>query len=91
MRDAFDRKVLGMSADARARYWLRYRIQGKGHPPRAIGSARVLQRIVSRHREAIAFVRLSDVAAGVKVLAIDGRRPGAGGYPLEISAPAAPR
>ncbi len=82
VREAFDRKVLKLDADEVAKFWVDQRIRGKGKPPRAIPNAKLLLRLLPRLDGAIAYVRASEVGAGVKVLKIDGKKPGDPGYPL---------
>jgi hypothetical protein len=81
-RVGFDRAVLGMSPDAVARYWIDRKIRGQSSAPKAIEPAAVLQRVVARLGGAIAYVRAREVSAEVKVVRIDGKRPGDSGYPI---------
>lgn len=84
LRKSFDQLVLKMSPDKVAAFWIDRRIRGLGRPPRSIGSAQVIQSIVSRQEKAISYLRATEVGPKVKVLAIDGLRPGDSGYPLKM-------
>jgi hypothetical protein len=84
LRISFDQLVLKMSPDKVSRYWIDRRIRGLGRPPRSIGSAQVIQSIVSRQEKAISYLRATEVGPKVKVLAIDGLRPGESGYPIKM-------
>lgn len=81
-RQAFDRRVLGMSPDAAGRYWIGRRIRGEGRPPRSVGSERLVARVVARLPGAIGYVAVSQVVPGVRALAVDGKTPSSPGYPL---------
>lgn len=81
-RTAFDSAVLGMNPDTAALYWVDRRIRGESGPPKAIDSPQVLQRVVEKLDGALGYVRADAVAANVKVLSIDGKRPTDPGYPL---------
>jgi hypothetical protein len=83
-RRLFDRAVLGMSPDDAARYWIDRKIRGQSGQPKALESPEVLVRVVSKVDGAIGFVKGGTAAAGVKVLRIDGKRPGEPGYPINI-------
>jgi hypothetical protein len=47
----------------------------------------VLQRVVARLGGAIAYVRAREVTDEVKIVRIDGKRPGDAGYPIMTSGP----
>lgn len=83
-RIIFDRALLRMSPDQAASYWIKQRVRGRGYPPRSFRSARLILRLVSKQREAVAYVPLSALRhdAKVKVLKIDGKLPGQPGYPV---------
>ncbi len=81
-RAGFDRTVLGMSPEAAARYWIDRKIRGQSSAPKAIEPAAVLQRVVARLGGAIGYVRAREVSADVKIVRIDGKRPGDAGYPI---------
>lgn len=86
-RVGFDRSVLGMSPEAAARYWIDRKIRGQSSAPKAIEPAAVLQRVVSKLGGAIGYVRAREVSADVKIVRIDGKRPGDPGYPVVIGGP----
>jgi hypothetical protein len=67
-----------------AEYWVRKRFATEvaTNPP-AYPSAEVLRAMVARVSGGVTFVPLGREGAGVKVLRIDGRRPGELGYPLQ--------
>lgn len=81
-RQDFDEIVLGMSGDEVARYWIDRRIRGQSGPPKAVDSPDLLLQVVSKFNGAIGFVWSDDVPPGVKILRIDGKRPGESGYPI---------
>lgn len=80
-RSQFDKVILGLEADAVARFWIDQRIRGQGGAPRAI-PAGMLARVVPHLAGAIGYLRANEVVAGIKVVTIDGRKPGDPGYPL---------
>ncbi|MCC6752246.1 MAG: hypothetical protein IT371_31650 [Deltaproteobacteria bacterium] len=86
LRLSFDKQVLGLSGQAAASYWIDRRIRGLGMPPKSVGAPSLLVRIVARQRDAIGYVPLDKVAAGVKVLRIEGKAPGEPGYALHLEA-----
>jgi hypothetical protein len=81
-RVAFERSVLGMNPEELVRYWIDRKIRGEGGAPHAVGSAELVQRVVSRLNQSIGYVRLDEVGPGVRVIPIDGMLPGAAGYPV---------
>jgi hypothetical protein len=86
-RVGFDRTVLGMSPEAVARYWIDRKIRGQSSAPKAIEPAAVLQRVVAKLGGAIAYVRSKEVSPDVKIVRIDGKRPGDAGYPIVTGGP----
>ncbi len=82
VREAFDLAVLKLTPDQSADYWVDQRIRGFGEPPPSVASPRLLAAIVSRQPTAIAYLPLSQVGRGVKVLKVDGKRPQDAGYPI---------
>jgi hypothetical protein len=84
LRSAFDRQVAQLTPDQMASYWVDRRIRGYGLPPRSLNASGLLQRIVANQRDAIASVRLDELRTRVKILKIDGKRPGEPGYPLSL-------
>ena len=87
-RIGFDRSVLGLSPKAAARYWLERRIRGQSGPPKVVEPATVLQRVVARVPFTVTYVRREEVSADMKIVRIDGKRPGDSDYPI-VSASAA--
>jgi ABC-type phosphate transport system substrate-binding protein len=81
-RSAFDAKVLGMSPDQQAAYWIDRRIRGLSGSPRTVESGDLAQRIVARLDGAVAYLPVSAVRPDVKVVRVDGKLPDDPGYPL---------
>jgi hypothetical protein len=81
-RVGFDRVVLDMSPDEAARYWIDRKIRGQSGAPRAVDSPALLRRVVARLPGALSYIRREDADDTVRVLRIDGRRPGDSDYPL---------
>jgi hypothetical protein len=68
-------------------YWRKRRAARKaGHEPLAVVSNGMQMQTVSLESGCIALVATSDIHDGVKVLKVDGRRPGAAAYRLKTSA-----
>ncbi len=84
-RVGFDRSVLGLSPEAAARYWIDRRIRGQSGPPKVVEPATVLQRVVARVPFTVTYVRREEVSAELKIIPIDGKRPGDSGYPIVIA------
>ena len=81
-RLGFDRSVLGMSPEAVARYWIDRKIRGQSGAPRAVDPGSVAERVVARLPGALVYVRAKEVGAEVKVIRVDGKKPGEPGYPV---------
>jgi hypothetical protein len=81
----FDKRVLGMDADAMARFWIDRKIRGQKGAPRSIAPARNLARIVAKFPGTIAYLSSKDVVAGLKVIRIDGKSEGESGYKLAMA------
>jgi hypothetical protein len=79
-RVAFERGVLGMDPEELTRYWIDRKIRGEGGAPRVVGSAELLQRVVSHISQSVGYVRLDQVGPELRVIPIDGRLPGDAGY-----------
>lgn len=79
-RMAFDESVLRMDPDRVAKYWIDRKIRGQSGAPKAVGSADLLQRVVTRVSHSLAYVRVDQVRDDVRVLSIDGKKPGDQGY-----------
>lgn len=82
-RVGFDDSVLGMSPDVAKKYWIDRKIRGQSGPPKAISSSALIMRLVNKVPGAIGYVRASEVT-GVKVVKIDGKRPGEAGYAVRF-------
>lgn len=82
-RVGFDQAVLGMSAEATARYWIDRKIRGQSGPPKAVDSVDVLKRVVGNVEGSIGYLRADQARGDVKVLRIDGKLPGDLGYRVE--------
>jgi hypothetical protein len=81
-RVSFEQRVLGMTPDEVARYWIDRKIRGEGGAPKSVGSAELLQRVVSKLEHSVAYVRADQVRPDVRVVAIDGNIPGDAAYRL---------
>lgn len=88
-RLAFEEKVLGMSPDELASYWIDRKIRGQSGAPKAVGSPELVQKVVSKVEHSIAYVRLDQVRPEVKVIAVDGKLPTDAAYQLIIGGGAA--
>ena len=84
-RIAFERVVLGMTADQAARYWIERKIRGQGAPPKTIPTAQLLMRIVARVPDTIGYAADGPLPPGLKVVKIGGRSPSDRGYPLSVA------
>jgi hypothetical protein len=71
-RIAFEQRVLGMTPEEVARYWIDRKIRGEGGAPKAVGSVELLQRVVSKLEHSVAYVRVDLVRPEVRMLAIAG-------------------
>ena len=81
-RIRFDIVVLDLPPDAMSRFWIDQRIRGQGSPPRAIPSVAILGKLLAHLPGAISYVKLTEVPVGVKVLTVDGMKPGEPGYSI---------
>jgi len=81
VRERFDRNVLSMAPSEIARYWIDQRLRGN-KPPRSASSHDLCRRAVQELPGSISYLPLSQVGS-LRVLAIDGRAPGDGGYTLK--------
>jgi hypothetical protein len=83
LRDSFYRTVLMMSEDRVKRYWIGVVFSDAGAtPPKSVTDAAVVLDFVRHGRGAIAFIDAQAVDSTVKVLAIEGSRPGDPDYAL---------
>jgi ABC-type phosphate transport system substrate-binding protein len=67
-RVTFDEKVLGMSPDEIARYWIDRKVRGGNAPPRHVPSAALIARLVEKLPGAIGYVPAS-MAGSLRVVA----------------------
>lgn len=81
-RVAFDKTILGLSADQVGAFWIDRRIRDESAPPRTVPSAELAARIVGSLPGAITYVPASLVTAQVRALTVDGKTAGQGGYVL---------
>jgi hypothetical protein len=82
-RIGFDDSVLGMGPETVRQYWIDRKIRGQSGPPKTINGSALIVKLVNKVPGAIGYVRLSE-AQGVKVLKIDGKRPGESGYGIRF-------
>jgi hypothetical protein len=81
-RVLFENRVLGMTPEEVARYWIDRKIRGESGAPKAVGSVDLLQRVVSKLEHSVAYVRADEVRSDVRVIAVDGSVPGDPAYRL---------
>jgi hypothetical protein len=79
-REIFDRRVLGMDPDEIARFWIDQRLRGK-KPPQSVSSIAMLKRALEELPGTISYLPLGAVES-LHVVAIEGRLPSDGGYPI---------
>lgn len=82
-RGEFERLVLNMAPDEVGRFWIDRKIRGQSGPPRAVSSLDLLRRAAASMPGAVVYLKPSEVGAELKVLRVEGKRPGEPGYPLE--------
>jgi ABC-type phosphate transport system substrate-binding protein len=83
-RTAFDMRVLGMTQEQVAQYWIDRKIRGQSGAPKSIGPADLLQRVVSKLPHAITYVRTDQLRDDVRIIAIDGKVPTDATYGLSV-------
>jgi hypothetical protein len=81
-RERFDQLVLNMSPEQMGQYWVAERIRGHLRPPRGVPSEGLLVKVVAKIEGAISYLPTEAVPSGLKVLSVDGRRPGDANYPI---------
>lgn len=82
-RARFYATVLRMNPDRVKRHWIGAVFSGEsGTPPREVSPPADLLQFVAGHPGAIAFVRAAAVDRSVKILTVDGHRPGDPNYPI---------
>ena len=83
-RVGFDQVVLGMSPDDVSQFWIERKIRGLPGPPRAVDSLSQLLHLVARSTGGIGYARPAQITNEVRVIRIDGKRPGEAAYPLQF-------
>jgi hypothetical protein len=71
-RVLFDGKVLNMSPDEVARYWVDQRIRGRGNPPRSVASVSLRKEVVGRFPGAISYIPVGHLGDDVRPLTVGG-------------------
>jgi len=84
-RMAFDKLVLGMSADEVSQFWIERKIRGMPGPPRSVDSPSLLLRLISRLPGAIGYARTSQIAGDVRAIRVNGKLPNDPAYPLSFT------
>ena len=84
-RVAFDKVVLGMSADEVSQFWIERKIRGLSGPPRSVDSLSILLRVIARLPGAIGYTRPAQLTGDVRAIRIDGKLPSNPAYPLAFS------
>ena len=82
-REGFRKVVIGMTSDEIGRYWIDRKIRGQSGPPKSVGSADQVRRVVARLEGAVGYVRVNEVNAEVKIVRIDGKTPDNLGYRVQ--------
>jgi hypothetical protein len=84
MRTHFYKRLLGLSGDEVRRRWIGMVFRGDALTlPFELGDATAVKKFVADHPGAVAFIGLADVDDTIKVLRIDGKRPGDATYPIK--------
>jgi hypothetical protein len=81
-RVRFDERVLNMSPDEMARFWIDRRIRGQPSAPRSVAPVDMLIRVLAELPGALGYLFESEVDARVKVLPVEGKNPDSPDYPL---------
>ncbi|MDX2023742.1 MAG: hypothetical protein SF187_26120 [Deltaproteobacteria bacterium] len=81
-RGLFDQRVLGMSQDEMARYWIDQKVRGLKGPPRNLAPAQMVARVVERFPGAVSYLRPEHVITGLRMVRIENVEPGADNYLL---------
>jgi hypothetical protein len=81
-RSVFDDRVLGMSQNEMAGYWIDQKVRGLKGPPRNLAPAQMVARVVERFPGAVSYLRPEHVIPGLKVVRIDNVEAGSEGYVL---------
>jgi hypothetical protein len=83
VRTLFDKRVLGMSPEEVARYWVDQRIRGNARPPRTVPRTDLLIKVVSQFPGAISYVAVGDLDTSVRALAVGGLSYQSEKYPIK--------
>lgn len=81
-RTLFDSRILGLSQDEMARYWIDQKVRGLKGPPRNLAPPQMVARVVERFPGAVSYLKPEHVIAGLRMVRIDNIEPGADGYVL---------
>lgn len=73
-RVLFDVRVLGLTPEQTARYWIDQRLRGKRAPATA-GSLTMLKRALTELPGAVGYLAVADLDPSLRALTIDGRDP----------------
>jgi hypothetical protein len=84
-RVAFDKIVLGMSADEVSQFWIDRKIRGLSGPPRSVDSLSLLLRLIGRLPGAISYARPTQLTGEVRAVRVNGKLPSDPDYPLAFS------
>jgi len=81
--DEFYKRALEMPAYKMRRHWVKMIFSGALQvPPESFKYAEDIKAYVSRHPGAIAFLDAADADSTIKIISIDGKKPGDEEYPL---------
>jgi hypothetical protein len=84
-RVAFDKIVLGLTADEVSQFWIERRIRGMPSAPRSVDSLSLLLRLVARLPGAVGYARPSQLTGEVRAIKVNGKLPNDPSYPLAFS------
>ena len=84
-RVAFDKIVLGMSADEVSQFWIERKIRGLSGPPRSVDSLSLLLRLIANLPGAIGYARPAQLTGEVRAIRVNGKLPNDAAYPLTFS------
>lgn len=74
-RELFDRRVLGMSPEQMARYWIDQKVRGQQSAPRSFAPPQILARMLERLPGSIGYLRPEHVTPALRAVRIDGQAP----------------
>jgi len=81
-RSVFDARILGMSQDEMAGYWIDQKVRGLKGPPRNLAPAQMVARVVERFPGAVSYLRPEHVIPGLRLVRIDNIEAGGEKYAL---------